>query len=204
MDIRARPTVPGVAQHGVVVKFDAARGYGFIRPADAGGDGRDVFVHIRNVIGSKALRPGQSVTYRVAQSHKGLTALDVQPGSILSTPYLRFILIGMGCALLLLTGLSLTVHQGSSLALWLALWTISFSMVTFGIYRYDKRQAESSGTRVPELALHLLCALGGSPGAFIGMRWPSHHKTAKPAFQVVFWMIVALQIGALLFWLLNR
>jgi len=31
-----------------------------------------------------------------------------------------------------------------------------------------------------------------------------HHKTIKRSFQTVFWITVALQVGALLLWLLTR
>lgn len=65
------------------------------------------------------------------------------------------------------------------------------SLLTFFIYRYDKRQAEASGWRVPEATLQGLSLLGGWPGAFLaqhGLR----HKTAKLSFQVTFWAIVLL------------
>jgi len=51
--------------------------------------------------------------------------------------------------------------------------------------------------------LHLLGLLGGTPGAFIAMRM-FHHKTSKQSFQTMFWLTVAVQLGALVWWLLNR
>ena len=47
---------------------------------------------------------------------------------------------------------------------------------------------------MPEAVPWLLAALGGSPGAFIAMR-VFHHKTSKTSFQLVFWVIVAVQVG---------
>ena len=60
-------------------------------------------------------------------------------------------------------------------------------------YGYDKHQARSGGRRVPETALHLLAAVGGTPGAFVGQRL-FHHKTRDRRFQVIFWLILVSQI----------
>jgi uncharacterized membrane protein YsdA (DUF1294 family)/cold shock CspA family protein len=195
--------VPSDQQHGVVVMFDADRGFGFIRPDGAKeGDDRDVFVHVRNVEGHKNLHPGQSASYYLTGTDKGLAAINVQPGSVLGTPYLKYSLIGVVSAVLLLFGLIVVLPQSSSFALWVALWVVALSIVTFGIYGFDKAQAQSGGGRVPEAVLHLLGLLGGTPGAFIAMR-VFRHKTSKRSFQIVFWVIVAVQLAALLFWVVN-
>ena len=196
--------IPDTVQRGVVVKFDADRGFGFIRPDGAQeGGGKDVFVHIRNVPGHKSLHPGQRVRYYLMRTEKGLAAINVEAGSVLGTPYLRYGLIGLGAALALLFGLMLILGQPLSFALWPVLWVVVLSLVTFGLYAYDKAQAPIGGPRVPELVLHLLGALGGTPGAFLAMRW-RHHKTNTPRFQVIFWLIVAAQLGVLVWWVLNR
>lgn len=65
------------------------------------------------------------------------------------------------------------------------------SLLTFFAYRHDKRQAESSGWRVPEATLHGLALFGGWPGAFLAQQG-LRHKTAKPSFQLTFWTIVLL------------
>ena len=76
------------------------------------------------------------------------------------------------------------------------MWVGALSLVTFGIYGYDKAQAQGGGPRVPEAVLHLLGALGGTPGAFVAMRL-FRHKTSKPRFQAIFWIIAAAQVGVL-------
>lgn len=196
--------IPSGQQRGVVVMFDAERGFGFIRPDGAKeGEDKDVFVHVRNVEGHKALHPGQRVRYHVTRTDKGPAAINVQPGSVLGIPYLKYSLIGLGAALLLLFGLATALDRPSSFALWSVLWVGALSLVTFGIYGYDKTQAQGGGSRVPEAVLHLLGLLGGTPGAFIAMRM-FHHKTSKQSFQTVFWIIVAVQLVVLAFLLIAR
>jgi uncharacterized membrane protein YsdA (DUF1294 family)/cold shock CspA family protein len=173
-------------------------GYGFIRPNDAGrGEGRDVHFALRQVAGHKSVHAGQAVSYFLTRAERGVTAIQVQPGSLFSIPYLKFLLVGVGSALLLLAGLAIVFQRPASLPLWIALWVAAFSLATYGVYAYDKAQAQGHGLRVPELVLHLLGALGGTPGAFAAMRLLPH-KLKKPQFQVIFWLIVAAQAGLLI------
>jgi uncharacterized membrane protein YsdA (DUF1294 family)/cold shock CspA family protein len=196
--------VPSTRQRGVVVKFDGDRGFGFIRPDEAKGNtDQDVFVHIHNVEGRQSLHQGQRVSYDLTRTDKGPAAMNVKAGSVLSTPYLKYGLLGLGAALVLLLALVSLLSRPSSPALWLGLWVVALSLATFGVYGYDKSQATRGGPRVPEAILHLLGLLGGTPGAFVAMR-VFHHKTIKRSFQTVFWITVALQVGALLLWLLTR
>jgi uncharacterized membrane protein YsdA (DUF1294 family)/cold shock CspA family protein len=195
--------LPSTAQHGVIVKFDAEKGFGFIRPKNGSSGQEDVFVHVRNVEGRRTLHAGQSVTYYLTRTDKGLAAVRVQPGSVLGTPYLKFTIIGLGSALVLLLGLSVALSTKPSLGVWLGLWVIACSIASFGVYGYDKAEAQSGGGRVPELVLHLLSAVGGSPGSFVAMR-VFHHKTSKQSFQIVFWVIVAIQVALLAFWIIAK
>jgi uncharacterized membrane protein YsdA (DUF1294 family) len=99
-------------------------------------------------------------------------------------------------------GLAAGVASGLSLALWrLGLPPVYAGLtgvngITLLLYGYDKRQAIVGGTRIPELALHLLALLGGSPAALLGQRL-FRHKTRKFRFQVVFMAILLLQVGVL-------
>lgn len=195
--------IPNTLQHGVVVKFDPDHGFGFIRPDGAReGENTDVFVHIRNVPGRKSLYPGQRVRYYLIRTEKGLAAINVEAGSVLGTPYLRYMLVGLGVALVLLFFLATVLDRPASLALWIAMWAGALSISTLGVYGYDKAQAQGDGPRVPEFVLHLLGALGGTPGAFIAMRL-FRHKTKKPRFQAIFWLIVAAQLGVVVWWLIR-
>ncbi len=54
----------GAVLHGTVKMFKSQNGYGFV----TGPDGRELFVHVRDVAGGQALAPGQRVAYRVGTS----------------------------------------------------------------------------------------------------------------------------------------
>ncbi|MDT0165999.1 cold shock domain-containing protein [Actinotalea sp. AC32] len=60
---------------GVVARYDADRGFGFITP-DAGGD--DLFVHVSVVRGSDVLQEGDRVRYAVRQGERGPQADRVE------------------------------------------------------------------------------------------------------------------------------
>jgi len=60
---------------GVVARFDADRGFGFIAP-DAGG--ADLFVHVSVVVGATSLQRGERVRYAVRQSDRGPQADRVE------------------------------------------------------------------------------------------------------------------------------
>jgi uncharacterized membrane protein YsdA (DUF1294 family) len=83
----------------------------------------------------------------------------------------------------------------------LCVWLLAVNAATFGLYGWDKRAARNNAWRVAEGTLLLFALLGGSPAAF----WASRrfrHKTKKASFRVRFWLIVALQVFALTYYLL--
>lgn len=82
-------------------------------------------------------------------------------------------------------------------------WIIGISLASFGAYGYDKSIAGRGVTRVPEVVLHLLTALGGALGSFAGMQI-FRHKTQKKSFQLVFWAIVAILAALVVFRLTRR
>ena len=67
--------VPARAGEGVVARFDAERGFGFITP-DAGG--ADLFVHMSVLVGAEVLHQGERVRYKVRQSDRGPQADRVE------------------------------------------------------------------------------------------------------------------------------
>lgn len=80
----------------------------------------------------------------------------------------------------------------------LACWLLIINLVAFFAFGVDKwkakrKEKKDAVRRVPEKTLLLLAALGGSPGALLGMRvW--RHKTFHRAFRWGVPAILALQI----------
>lgn len=95
------------------------------------------------------------------------------------------------CAVLTVT-LILALRMPGTWIVWLASWLVVVNLVTFSYYGYDKRQAIFAGHRVPELVLHVLAAVGGTGGAYAGMRF-FRHKTIKGSFRLFFASVAVLQ-----------
>lgn len=75
----------------------------------------------------------------------------------------------------------------------LAAFLLAVNLLTFAYYGYDKARARATRSRVPEVVLHGLTLAGGTPGAYGGMV-VFRHKTIKPGFRLIFWLIVCLQL----------
>lgn len=75
------------------------------------------------------------------------------------------------------------------------------SLLTYGLYRYDKRQAREGRWRVPEKLLHMAAFYGGWPGALVAQQ-RLRHKTRKVRFLVAYWGIVLLHQLFWSYWLL--
>lgn len=67
------------------------------------------------------------------------------------------------------------------------------------IFRFwqDKQRARAGQRRIPEADLLGLAIIGGSPGALIA-RHMFRHKTRKEPFSTQLFVILALQLGALI------
>ena len=76
------------------------------------------------------------------------------------------------------------------------------NVVTFFVYGIDKWKAKKSKWRIRETALLGLAVLGGSIGAWLGMKvW--HHKTQHKKFRYGVPFILIAQM-ALVVWLYNK
>ena len=62
-------------------------------------------------------------------------------------------------------------------------YLVIINAITFIVYGIDKRKAKKHLWRVPEATLIGLALIGGSVGAFLGMRL-FHHKTKHIKFYV--------------------
>ena len=71
------------------------------------------------------------------------------------------------------------------------------NVLTFCLYGIDKRRARRSRWRISEATLLWLAVLGGSLGAWLGMRaW--HHKTQHKKFRYGIPLIIIAQIAVAL------
>lgn len=64
----------------------------------------------------------------------------------------------------------------------LAVYLFIINAVSFTLMYADKRRAKKNLWRIPEATLMVSALLGGSLGAWYGMR-TFHHKTRKPKFR---------------------
>lgn len=70
------------------------------------------------------------------------------------------------------------------------------STLTFALYWKDKRAAENATHRTPESTLQSLSLIGGWPGGLFAQRM-LHHKSSKKSFQLVYWVMVILNLTGL-------
>ncbi len=75
----------------------------------------------------------------------------------------------------------------------LIIYLVFLNAVAFLTFGWDKSKARKSGWRIPEKTLLLLAALGGSPGAYAGMRI-FHHKTKHIQFRLGIPLIFLVQM----------
>lgn len=75
----------------------------------------------------------------------------------------------------------------------MVVYLIAINMVTFLVYGLDKWKARHGQWRIPESTLLALAAIGGSVGAWVGMKvW--HHKTLHKKFVIGVPVIFILQM----------
>lgn len=76
----------------------------------------------------------------------------------------------------------------------LAYYLLAINAVAFIVYGIDKYKAKKAKWRIPEATLLLLAVLGGSIGAWMGMKvW--HHKTMHKKFKYGIPVILLIQIA---------
>ena len=82
----------------------------------------------------------------------------------------------------------------------LLFFIIGINVITFMVYGIDKLKAKKEKWRIPEATLLLLAIVGGSIGAWCGMKvW--HHKTMHKKFKYGIPLILMIQIGLCLYWM---
>ena len=75
-------------------------------------------------------------------------------------------------------------------------YILGINVITFVIYGIDKLKAKKGKWRIPESTLLLLAIIGGSIGAWLGIKvW--HHKTMHKKFKYGIPAIIILQIACI-------
>jgi len=108
-------------------------------------------------------------------------------------------LFALGIAILFLAVVCGLTARGT-LPLGVAALYLTASFAAAVAYSIDKSSARSGAWRTPERSLHVLALIGGWPGALAAQRI-FRHKSRKPSFRFAFWVTVALNCAALVwFW----
>ena len=77
------------------------------------------------------------------------------------------------------------------------------NVVTFFMYGIDKWKAKKSKWRIRETALLGLAVLGGSIGAWLGMKvW--HHKTQHKKFKYGVPAIIIVQLALIVYFIISK
>lgn len=184
---------------GVIDSWDDAKGFGFIQIPE---QKQQVFLHISAFV-NQSPRPhsGMRVQFNLAKDKQGkwraekarlLSGGSVKSGQKISSKHSRF---SIAMALGFIASLSIS-YSLQHIPLWLLIYFLSASLVTFIAYGWDKRAAQKQGRRVSEFKLHLLSLAGGWPGALLAQQ-RLRHKSAKGRFKIVLWLTVGLNMSLL-------
>ena len=85
---------------------------------------------------------------------------------------------------------------------YLAYYLLAINAVTFIIYGIDKYKAKNAKWRIPEATLLMMAVIGGSVGAWLGMKvW--HHKTIHKKFKYGIPAILLIQIALMAYLHMN-
>lgn len=72
-------------------------------------------------------------------------------------------------------------------------YLLAINIVSFFLYGIDKYKAKKGRWRISEATLLMMAVIGGSIGAWVGMRlW--HHKTMHKKFKYGIPLIIILQV----------
>ena len=81
-------------------------------------------------------------------------------------------------------------------------YLLAVNIATFLLYGIDKYKAKKGKRRISEATLLTMAAIGGSIGAWAGMRlW--HHKTMHKKFKYGIPVIIILQVALAVYLLTN-
>ena len=181
---------------GRIVRWNDEKGYGF---AECSGRKGDVFLHISE-FPDASVRPvqGQEISFEIAQDEQRRErGIDIQYVSNRGLRVLlpRFSLV-IGLSYFAALGLYGVLH---GIHLLVPIWIGVLSVLTYGLFVYDKQCAQQGQWRVPEATLFWVSLAGGWPGGLYA-QWSIRHKNRKPGFQSIFWLMVLANVAITAFW----
>ena len=81
-------------------------------------------------------------------------------------------------------------------------YLLAVNITSFLLYGIDKYKAKKGRWRISEATLLLMAVIGGSIGAWVGMRiW--HHKTMHKKFKYGIPVIIIFQVALAVYLLIN-
>ena len=84
---------------------------------------------------------------------------------------------------------------------WWVAGLLAINLLGFVLAGEDKRRAVRKLWRIPERQLLLAAVLGGSVGLYLGFR-VFRHKTRHPKFMIGVPLVLLLQVGLVVLWVL--
>ena len=82
-------------------------------------------------------------------------------------------------------------------------YLVIINIITFLVYGIDKWKARKSLWRIREASLLMLAVLGGSIGAWLGMKvW--HHKTQHKKFKYGVPAIIIVQLALIVYFIITK
>lgn len=209
-------------KQGKVVRWDVARGFGFIRSPETDAD---IFFHVKDFGSNAAPKEGDLVWFEeIHVGGRGPRAMAVQtgippaprrgvPADRRPPPGRRAVsassrqteasqnaantTVFLVLAWLALIGWGIWAKR---LPVWVSGLALLLNLVTFYVYWLDKYAAQKRQWRTAENTLHLLSVLGGWPGAGFAQQL-LRHKSRKAAFRASYGVTVFMHFTALLGWL---
>ena len=77
-------------------------------------------------------------------------------------------------------------------------YLLAINIVSFFLYGIDKYKAKKGRWRISEATLLMMAVIGGSIGAWVGMRlW--HHKTMHKKFKYGIPIIIIMQVSLVVY-----
>jgi uncharacterized membrane protein YsdA (DUF1294 family)/cold shock CspA family protein len=188
---------------GKITNWKDDQGFGFV--TQNGADKNQIaFVHIK-AFSERSRRPklGDLITYEANLDEKRrFRADDVKfvkrapvKFSSLDIGVANTSPLGRAFAYLFCAVLILAVLLGRLPLLILGIYLMA-SVLAYVAYAMDKAAAENRRWRIAEDTLHIWGVIGGWPGALVAQQ-RLRHKTSKTSFQLMFWVTVVLNCGAL-------